>query len=421
MPPKVLFVTYGGGHARMITPVMHFLKNDASVRMQALALTTGGPIFKSEGLSFLGYRDFITPQDTLARAWGEKLAATHHTPETGIEEEESIAYLGLSYWDLIQRHGEEEAARLWAEQGRHAFLQLTVFERILDKLKPDLVVTTNSPKSERAATTVAKQKGIATLALIDLFGVHHFHTVGSDHIAVLSDCTIGNMQAKGVNKPREAFHITGNPAFDHAFDYRGPIDIDWRRQHFPSIPADAKILLWADMPAYWNLEKWQLHVRSDAEVIRDLDTMAAAARDNNAHLLIRPHPSQERTLYDSWLAKHRYPYAHYAGRMPLYQQLKSVDVIISHASTVTVEALLMERRVVQLKHYQGTFTDMPLGEWKLAWLAQNNGEISQRVCEALNDDAEALAMQQRVREILPQEKAAPKVAALIKDILAKRA
>jgi hypothetical protein len=97
---KVLFVTYGGGHARMVTPVVRALSQYPHIRSESLALTTGGPIFKSEGLPYKGYKDFITPQDKEALAFGQKLAAIHHQPDSGMEMEESVAYLGLSYWDL---------------------------------------------------------------------------------------------------------------------------------------------------------------------------------------------------------------------------------------------------------------------------------------------------------------------------------
>lgn len=418
MRKKILFVAYGGGHARMLTPVMHALKDHPDLETEAVALTAGGPIFRQEKLPFKGYRDYIGPQDAEALAWGRKLAARWHSPETGIEEAESIAYLGLSYWDLVLRHGEAEAADLWAAKGRHAFLQLSVFERILDAVRPDLVVTTNSPRSERAAVEVANRRGIPTLALVDLFGLSHLHRMEADYIGVLSERTITYMQAEGVTRPREAFHITGNPAFDRVFEHAGPVDYAWRRAYFPGLPDQARALLWADIPAYRNLNGPDLYLRSDEELVRDLDTLAAAAQDHGACLLVRPHPSQPRALYDAWLKQHAHPHVFYAGGVPLYPLLNAIDVVISHGSTVAVEALLMQRRVLHLKYYAGTFSDMPLGEWKLAWLAEHDGEVSPRLREALTDDAEAARMQQRTRELLHVERSTPKVVQLIRHILA---
>ena len=121
MKKKVLFVTYGGGHAAMIVPVIRSLEKYTDIEIESLALTTGGAYFKRHGLPYKGYKDFITPEDTQALEYGEKLSAIHHNPESGIDEEETIAYLGLSYFELVQQHGEEKAAELWEQWARCFF------------------------------------------------------------------------------------------------------------------------------------------------------------------------------------------------------------------------------------------------------------------------------------------------------------
>ena len=355
-------------------------------------------------------------KDKEALAWGKKLAAIHHSPDSGMEEAESIAYLGLSYWDLALRYGEGEAAKLWAEKGRHAFLPLTVLERVIDSVKPDIVVTTNSPKSEQAAIEVANKKNILTLSTVDLFGIHHFHPLEAKYMTVICQQTIDNMRNEGVSKPDNAFIIAGNPAFDRAFDYRGPTDYAYRKTHFPSLPPDKPILLWIDMPAYWNLIERRLHTRSSAEVIRDLDTLADATAKNCGSMLIRPHPSQPRAIYDEWMKKYKYPHVAYAGGTPLYPLLKAVDVVASYTSTVTVEALLMERRVLKLKYEEGR-NDVPLGEWGMAWQADSPAELPDKLNAAFNDNAAWKQMQERIKSILPQERAGPGIATHIKRLL----
>lgn len=102
MCKTVLFVTYGGGHAQMVIPVMRELHTHSDIRAEALALTLAGPAFRRSGIPYKGFRDFIATGDEAAAAHGKRLAALHHNPQTGIEEQESIAYLGLSYWDLVR-------------------------------------------------------------------------------------------------------------------------------------------------------------------------------------------------------------------------------------------------------------------------------------------------------------------------------
>ena len=421
MRKKLLCVTYGGGHARMVIPVIRALADCAEIDIVTLALTGAGPIFKSENLPFLGFKDFLTSKDSEALVWGKKLAAIHHSPESGIAEEESIAYLGLSYWDLVVRHGEVEAARLWVDKGRHAFFPLSIMERVIEKVKPDMVLVTNSPRAEEAAVEVAKRCGVATMAMVDLFGLKHFHTIIADFITVLCPLSIDNMRAEGVDKPDDAFLVTGNPAFDLAFDYRGPIDYDYRRKYFPTLSPQSPWLLWIDTPAYWMLENSvfhnnELHVRTDTEIIRDLDDLSHAAKVNGAYLLVRPHPSQSRALYDQWFKDKPQAHVAYAGGFPLYPLLKSVDVVSSYNSTVAVEALLMERRVLKLKYHLGE-SDTPLGRWKLAWRVEHPDDLPTKLDAALHDEEEWKRMQERITAFFPQEKAAPKVAEHIKRIV----
>lgn len=414
MAKTVLFVTYGGGHARMVVPVIRALSPD--IRCVSLALTMAGPIFAHEKLPYLGYKDFIRPGDEQALAWGKELAQQFHAADSGIELAESEAYLGLCYADLVARHGEAAAARMLKEQGRHAFLPLSVLERVLDEVKPDMVVTTNSPRSERAAVAVAKARGITTLSMVDLFGIMHFYPLESDYIAVLTGQVMDNLALEGVHKPRSAYLVTGNPAFDIAFDYRGPVDTAWRKAHFSAIPVTAKTLLWIDMPAYWELEPQHFHVRTDEEILRDLEDMAAACLQNNACLLVRPHPSQPRELYHEWIKRTNYPHVFFAGGVPLYPLLRATHAVATYTSTVSVEALLMQRPVIQLRYHPGR-SDMPLGEWGLALMAKSREELPQRLREALAEDDAAKTRMAQVAQRLPQEKAGPKVARCIEAIL----
>lgn len=402
----------------MIVPVLRALKAYGHIKTQTLALTTGGVIFSQEQLPYKGYKDFLRPEDAQALQWGQKLAAIHYSPESGIDEAESVAYFGLSYYDLIVRHGEEEAAKLFAEKGRHAFLQLTVMERVLDEIRPDMVVTTNSPRSEQAAIEVARKRGITTLSMVDLFGVGHFYPLEADYITVLSERVIEYLEAEK-SRPTTTYLITGNPAFDTAFDYRGPMDYNWRHEHFPLLADHNKVVLWIDAPAYWKLDENIIHWRTAEEIQADFSNLAQAAKENDAYLLIRPHPSQPRALFDEWMAKNAPAHVFFAGHVPLYPLLNIVDVVAAYTSTVMVEALLMQRDVLQLQYHSGK-SDMPLYEWGLTLQVSSPEALSGRLSEALQDDGQASLRKTRANSFLPQEKAGPKVARYIYEILSAK-
>lgn len=75
MSRTVLFVTYGGGHATMVAPVVRALAQYPDIRTETLALTIGGPYFKRQGLPYIGFTDFVTKEDKEAIEWGTRLAA----------------------------------------------------------------------------------------------------------------------------------------------------------------------------------------------------------------------------------------------------------------------------------------------------------------------------------------------------------
>jgi len=416
-PKTILFVTYGGGHIRMVIPVVRELQKDANIHCEILALTTAYSVCQSEGLPCKGYHDFLTENDAQALAWGRKLAANQHTPGSGISEEESIAYLGLNYHDLILQYGEEKAAEKWRREGRQGFLPLSFMRRIIDRVKPDMVVTTNSPRSERAATQIANERNIPTLAMIDLFGILNLFKLESKYITVLSQRVIDNMISDTGAYPNQQFLITGNPAFDRAFDYRGPINHNWRRTHFPTIERGAKALLWLDEGSYTDRKTGLARQFTDEETTANLDQLAHAAKANNSTLLIRPHPSQTRALFDAWIQKKADPRILFAGDVPLYPLLNAVDAVVIYTSTVGCEALLMQRPVIQLNYYPGTF-NMHLGEWGLARTAATPADLPKVICETF-DHNQSSDVEMRVAKEFPQERAAPKVADAIRKILSE--
>ena len=215
-PPRVLFVTYGGGHIGMVLPVMRELEALLpGVDCQLMALTTGHRRAKAERPTARGYQDFLHLVDADAvRVWGERLSEGNTSPD--VQHEETIAYLGINYLDLIAQHGEEGAAELYREQGRYGFRPLHFMRRVIDALQPDAVVATNSPRSERAALDVAGERGIPAIGMVDLFGLdsdtYVLHQPQPAWTCVISEVVRQRLIARGF--PPEGVVVTGNPAFD---------------------------------------------------------------------------------------------------------------------------------------------------------------------------------------------------------------
>jgi len=398
----------------MMLPVLEALKQNSELHIDILALTMARPVLRKHGFSCLGFKDFVQPADDAALTYGKELARHHHHPDSGIEEEESIAYLGLSYADLVQRLGQSEAERQWQDNGRQAFHPVSILSRVIDHCRPDLVIATNSPRSERAALDVARIRGIPTLCMVDLFGYMDFHVLGADYYTVFSRITVDNLLQTGVKEPRERFFITGNPVFDEIFDTADMAVDAQRSQYLPDIDKNSRLILWADVPGYFRNPPnvWR---RSEEEVLTDLHQLATAAAANGAFLLVRPHPSQQSGLHERWI-KTAPAHVRLVKDIPLYPLMKMVDGVITYASTTGLEALLMHKPLIQLRYFPED-NGMPLSDWGMALTVKKPDELVEAIRRVLEDDDLCRSIQKKAAGLVPHQKAAPLVVNVIMSLL----
>lgn len=210
---KVLFVCYGSGHVRMVLPVAAALQERGLAQVQVLGLTTAAAVVRDAGLPLLQFKDFVESGDEPALARGRELVVALPSVE---DEQESAAYLGLSYADLEAEVGADEARRRYAQLGRQAFLPVRTLTRILRRTAPDLVVVTNSPRAERAAAIAAGRLGMPCVCMVDLFAIDEVRWIGaSDYaqrVCVLNEQVRDFLLAAG--RSPDQVVVTGNPAFD---------------------------------------------------------------------------------------------------------------------------------------------------------------------------------------------------------------
>lgn len=213
-PAKVLFVAYGSGHIKMVVPVAQALAASGKAAPVVLALTTAAPVARTAGLEVLQFKDFVTDADGAALALGQQLMQGLGGPVA--DPQETAAYLGLSMADLIADAGPEEAERAYRQVGRQAFLPVPTLRRILRQVAPDLVVCTNSPRAERAAVLAARELGIPSICMVDLFALDEVKWIGApdyaDQVCVLNESVRAFLVAAG-RAPGQVV-VTGNPAFD---------------------------------------------------------------------------------------------------------------------------------------------------------------------------------------------------------------
>ena len=354
----VLFVAYGSGHIKMLIPVALALAASGLARPVVLALTTAAPVARAAGLEVLQFKDFVEPADGPALAHGRRLMAALGAPVA--DAEETTAYLGLSFADLVAEVGPEEAESRYLEKGRQAFLPTATLSRILKKIRPDVVVATNSPRAERAAIVAARQLGIPSVCVVDLFAIDEVQWIGkpdyADRVCVLNESVRQFLIASG--RGAEQVVVTGNPGFDALNDtatvalgqrlraaqgWVGKRVIVWPEQVEPAVhPFDGR----TGNPA---LPAKALEQVMGWVLMRDDVVLCIRARAG-AQAPVIPGDARIVLTGQDW---------------PLAPLLHAVDLIVTLSSTVGLEGHLAGCRLVQVL---GSVFDsaMPLARYGIA-------------------------------------------------------
>lgn len=217
---KILVAAYGGGHARLLIPVIRDLKA-RGYEITVLGLTLGKAVFRQANLKALGLYDIIRHSPRwveIERVGKSVLTEQDIHPQVG--RNDSLAYLGSGLLDLIETQDEAKALNQYATIGRKAFDQSITANEILRITGCDVLVTTSSPRMERALVRAATTQNKQSIVVVDLFA--------SIEKAWLTNPTFANcicvfhemvkqVLVKG-GRPARDIIVTGNPAFDALSD-----------------------------------------------------------------------------------------------------------------------------------------------------------------------------------------------------------
>ena len=358
---KVLFVTYGSGHVRMVVPVAKALAEAGLVQPLVLALTTAAPVVREAGLKLLQFKNFLRDGDRAdedAVAHGQRLMRAMPGPIA--DPEETAAYLGLSYQELALRMGPEEAERQYQLDGRQAFLPAATLKRIVEQVAPALLVATNSPRAERAAIMAARSLGVPSVCLVDLFCLDEIKWIGkpgyADKVCVLNESVKHFLLSAGREDSQVV--VTGNPAFD---DLANPIHVaagaslrqqrSWGHKH---------VLLWPTQvePALHPFNGTPGDIDLPGRALKQVIDWVLAK--NDCILCIRPRAGlAPMVLPDD-------PRIVVTGQdVGLPSLLQAVDLVVTLNSTVGLEGHLAGTRLVQIL---GSVFDhaMPLKRYGIA-------------------------------------------------------
>ena len=338
---RILAVSYGGGHAALIAPVVReLLRKGHDVTL--IGLTTAHQYFTSNGLGCIGFSELLGQDNRDAYEIGYKLSQGMESGGS-VRKEETIAYLGLSFQDMIARLGVEKAWGEYQKKGRQAFLPIGVLERAIDRFQPDLILATNSPRAEQAAIIAASKRSIPSVCIVDLFALQEVQWIGqagyATKVCVLNQAVKDMFLAHG--RKGDEVVVTGNPAFDRLHDIE--VVEAGKRMRQERGWNDGKItLLWAS-----QIEPEQhpfAPIKGNPDLPRIIERVLREFVEDNKEfrLVVRYHPSEQvkfveqRDVLFSPTSEN------------LHVLLHAVDVVIVTASTVGLEASLIGKPVLSV-------------------------------------------------------------------------
>jgi hypothetical protein len=332
---KILLAAYGGAHVNMIIPVAKRLAAEGFETV-ILGLTTAPATLAKHGLQCKTFRDYIGlfPDQDAIPALGRKLKDTL-TSNPQISEDETVAYLGLSYWDLEQTHGEATAARMYADKGRQIFKPVRVLKKILQAEQPDLVAATCSPRSEEAALLAARELGIPSVLIVNMYmeGLFNERDFAKDFYAdhVFLPSEIGREKLIAMGRSPKALTVSGNPAFEAHFS---PTYIEqarrYRRDHFG---VQRTVVAFAKAPSHTTFGAMDVRIET---ALKNL-----VERNPACGLIIRDHPNERLK-----------PPEGVNGRVAVMNEgslsvlLNVCDILVTQVSTVGIEAHLMGKQLL---------------------------------------------------------------------------
>ena len=210
---KIFMVSYGGGHVNMLSPIYQKLKENSNHTVVYLALNSSIKYFNDNELDYkelINYSHLF--ENNVISKIGDSMLLDNHNDNLGISKELSKFSLGLNYIELENYLGYDDSKYIYSLFGRQSFLPIEAAKKILIHENPDMIITTNSPKFERAFHLASISLNIKSIILTDLFSKFDIFHYSVDKIYVMSKITFFNLYRKGYLSSQ--IEITGNPAFD---------------------------------------------------------------------------------------------------------------------------------------------------------------------------------------------------------------
>jgi hypothetical protein len=334
---RPLLASYGGGHTAIIAKLATALcqrGDDAEV----IGFTTAYREFRRQGIAAHSVVRLIDPtEDAYWLSLAQKYVGESHHRD--IMREEALAYFAIGIRDLAEEIGEEPALEKFRTDGRRAFEPIRVMRRYLQRTRPDIVITTTSPRAELALLKAARIESIPSLAVGDLFLLKEsqwiLHPDYAENLAVLSSEVASRLISEGF--PSDSVRVTGNPAFDDLV--RSPYHDARRAEVRSKLGVEGKTVVLFCSPGS-EVSMIGRPFLDIGDVVTELESLCQELDDHC--FILRTHPNWPFKLP----AAIRNGTLDNGNWMSATDALLAADVVWTETSTMGLQAALLERRVI---------------------------------------------------------------------------
>lgn len=307
MKKKILFVTYGGGHVRIVIPIIEELisrKHEVSI----LGLTSSVKDLKKYKYDYKNIRDYLSLFDYIEQKkileYGELVIDDAFDDKSGLDKDDIKVYLGINLWDLsLQYENFDKCLNEFKLNGRRGFFPINLMERIIRYENPDVLVVTSGQRSEKAAAIVANKMDIQVVRIIDLLGENLVIPYDAK-VCVMNDYAKNNILESNSKINTNDVFVTGQPNIELKYNYRDQIkfyqnnnlDKYEKKVSFfsqPNIPYRSIVFkeyikLFESNSNYFGV--WKLHPNEDISLydnlVNQLPPNLIVVKDDDTNVLI---------------------------------------------------------------------------------------------------------------------------------------
>ena len=349
---KVLFVSYGGGHINIINEVIKEIIKYKNIDFKVLALTTAYDksvsLFSNKYIKKISdYKDLFKKDIEKINYYGSLILEDNYNASSGISKEDTLIYLGLSMFELVQTHGEQKAFDLYNKKKRQAFLPIKTMKKILEYEGISLVVTTTSPRFEEASLIAANELGIETIQILDLFG-ELYPLPRANHIICMNSYISESLKKQGLIENK--YYHFGQPAIEKTVKNILSVDKVIIKNKL-ELNSNKTLLYATQKPNIYN-EDFSYHNFAGYETINDniFSIFEFLYEKYDINIIVRLHPNEDFNDYKKWFDK--YKFVQYANdKCNLEESLAVCDVLLNQASTVSIEAISSNKDVFTFKYH----------------------------------------------------------------------